>query len=154
MILDATAGNRMMWKNKNPPLTVFMDKEIRLQNPPDVFGVWEHCPFRDDVFLSVIFDPPHKFNRSCGFWAEPDSPNYYGADIRREKLISGIYHGTKEFLRIAKRLCLKWCDDEISLWKILGLVDKGWKEILRKKDDKIRAHGNSTWWITYIRNSH
>ena len=28
MMLDATAGNRMMWPNKNPPHVIFMDKEI------------------------------------------------------------------------------------------------------------------------------
>ena len=151
MFLDASAGNRMMWKLKDHPLFIFMDKNTLSQRPPDIFGVWEHLPFRDDVFITAFLDPPHKFNRSSGFWADPKSPNYYGADIRREKLTSGIYHGTRELLRVAKRLCLKWCDDEISLWRILGLVDKGWKEVNRWKDDKIRAHGNSTWWITYVR---
>jgi len=150
LLLDATAGNRMMWKNKSPPLTVFMDSQIKLNTPPDVFGCWEYTPFRDGIFLTVIFDPPHKFNRTSGFWADPTSLNYYGADIRREKLVSGIYQGTREFLRIAQRLCFKWCDDEISLWRILGLLPKEWKEIFRKGDDKVRVHGNTTWWITFI----
>ena len=150
MFLDASAGNRMMWRRKDHPLFVFMDKNPLLQVPPDILAVWEYLPFRDGVFKTAFLDPPHKFNRSSGFWAEPSSPNYYGADIRREKLVSGIYHGTRELLRVAKRLCFKWCDDEISLQRILSLIPKGWKEINRWKDDKIRAHGNSTWWITFI----
>lgn len=140
----------MMWPHKNPSLTVFMDKETRLRNPPDVFGVWEYCPFRDRSFRTTMFDPPHKFNRTVGFWADPESPNYYGADIRREKLVSGIYRGTREFLRISDRLCFKWCDDEISLQRILSLFPKQWREIYRRGDDKIRAHGNTTWWLTFI----
>jgi len=151
LILDSSAGNRMMWSNKNPPLTVFMDKETRLRTPPDVFGCWESLPFRDNAFRCVIFDPPHKFNRRSGFWADPESPNYYGADIRREKLTSGIYHGTREFLRIAERLCFKWSDDEISLQRILSLFPKEWAETYRRGDDKIRVHGNTMWWITFLR---
>jgi len=151
MFLDASAGNRMMWKHKNHPLFVFMDKNTQSKIPPDIIGVWEHLPFRDDIFETAFLDPPHKFNRTSGFWSDPKSPNYYGADIRREKLVSGIYHGTRELLRVANRLCLKWCDDEISLQRILSLVSRGWKEVNRWKDNKVRAHGNSTWWVTFVR---
>jgi len=150
MMLDATAGNRMMWPNKTPPLTVFMDKNIHAKIPPDVFGIWENPPFREETFETVLFDPPHKFNRSSGFWADPKSPNYYGADIRREKLVSGIYHGTRAFLGIAKRLCFKWSDDEISLPRVLSLFPKEWKKIFHKEIDKNNAHGNLIHWMTFI----
>ncbi|GAH58480.1 unnamed protein product, partial [marine sediment metagenome] len=62
LILDATAGNRMIWKNKHPPNIVFMDKRVDFNLLPDVNAVWEHSPFRDDVFDCVIFDPPHLVN--------------------------------------------------------------------------------------------
>ena len=153
LFLDVTAGNRMMWKNKRHPLFVYMDKNEHSKIPPDIVGVWEHLPFRDNMFETAFFDPPHKFNRKSGFWADPKSPNYYGADIRREKLASGIYHGTRELLRVAKRLCFKWCDDEISLQRILSLFPQAWREINRWCDNKVRAHGNFTWWITLIRGS-
>jgi len=56
MMLDATAGNRMMWPNKTPPLTVFMDKNIHAKIPPDVFGTWENPPFREETFETVLFE--------------------------------------------------------------------------------------------------
>jgi hypothetical protein len=149
LLLDATAGNRMMWKNKNPPNTVFMDKNHRSQTPPDILAVWEAPPFRDNIFESVLFDPPHKFNRRSGFWADPEAPNYYGADIRREKLVSGIYRGTREFLKIAKRLCFKWSDDEISLPRILSLFPRAWKKIHHRAVDKNNAHKNLIHYITF-----
>ena len=153
LVLDITAGNRMMWKNKHHPLFVYMDKNEHSKIPPDIIGVWEHLPFRENVFETAFFDPPHKFNRKSGFWADPHSPNYYGADIRREKLVSGIYHGTRELLRVAGRLCFKWCDDEISLQRVLSLFPKAWREMHRWCDNKVRAHGNFTWWLTFVRGS-
>lgn len=153
MFIDIASGNRMMWKIKKHPLFVYMDKNPWSKIPPDVVGVWECLPFRDGLFETCFMDPPHKFNRTSGFWADPKSSNYYGADIRREKLVSGIYHGTRELLRVAKRLCFKWCDDEISLQRILSLVPGEWQEINRWRDNKIRAHGNFTWWITFVNDS-
>lgn len=150
LFLDVAAGSRMMWRLKDPPGFVFMDKNPWSKIPPDVVGVWEYLPFRAGLFETAFFDPPHKFNRTSGFWADSMSSNYYGADIRREKLISGIYRGSRELLRVARRLCLKWCDDEISLQRILGLIPRQWKPINKWHDEKIRAHGNTTWWITFI----
>ncbi len=152
MLLDATAGNRMLWKNKHPPLTIFMDSQIELRIPPDIFGAWEHLPFRDNAFSCVLFDPPHKFNRSSGKWMDPKG-SYFGMEIRRQKLCSGIYKGTREFLRVANRLCFKWNDGEISLWRILSLFPKQWHEIFRRRDSKFRAHRNYTWWLTFISDS-
>ena len=151
LLLDASAGNRMMWPNKNPLNTVFMDRNILLKIPPDIFGVWEYTPFRDNVFFTTLFDPPHKFNRTSGFWADPSSPNYYGAEIPRTKLITGIYYGTREFLRISQRLCFKWSDDEISLPRVLSLFPKEWKKILHKTINKKLAHGNLLHWLTFIK---
>lgn len=139
----------MMWKNKNPDDFIFMDKNTDAYLPPDIFAVWENLPFRDNVFETIFFDPPHKFNRTSGFWADPKSRNYYGADIRRNKLITGIIKGTEEFYRVAKRLCLKWCDDEIKLHRVLSCIYSEWENILEWRDNVDRAHGNHTWWITF-----
>lgn len=153
VILDATAGNRMMWSNKNPPHTVFMDSEIKLRISPHVFGTWEKLPFRDDAFRCVIFDPPHGFNRAgSGLWDDPKGTSWYGRTIRRARLVSGIYRGAREFFRVSQRLCLKWSDDEISLFKILGLIPRTWMEVRRARvGRKNRAHGNSTWWVTFVK---
>jgi len=146
----------MMWKNKNPPLTVFMDKNALSPRPPDVVGVWEFLPFRDDVFECVIFDPPHKHGRTTGrgLWATPTSSSYYGIDIPRIKFLSGVYRGTREFLRVSKRLCFKWNDIEMSVSRVLSLFPKEWKEVYRRVIDKGLKTKTLTFWITFVRSKH
>jgi len=153
--LDASAGARMMWPNKNPPLTVFMDKNVEAWRPPDVFGCWEHLPFKDDIFETVFFDPPHKLGRTTGrgFWATPSHRNYYGSDLPKIKFRVGVYRGTREFLRVAKRLCFKWNDIELSIERVLSLFPKEWKEVYRKVIDKGLKTKTLTFWITFERTS-
>ncbi len=66
-ILDATAGNRLMWRRKegvphDPPHVIFMDKETGLSIKQDVIGDFrglvssvcvDDSYFRDAVFWSV-----------------------------------------------------------------------------------------------------
>ena len=153
MMLDATAANRMMWKNKNPPNTIFMDKELDLRIPPDIFACWEKLPFREDVFDCIIFDPPHKIGRTKyrGKWANPKD-DYLGIDISHSKFRTGLYYGTREFLRVSRRLCLKWNDIELSLHRILTLFPKEWKEICRKVIRKNNRAKTVTYWVTFVKN--
>lgn len=72
-ILDATAGSRGIWYQKNLPFVTFMDKRkgrfVFYPNPktkrtfdinPDVVADWtKRIPFDDDFFDMVVFDPPH-----------------------------------------------------------------------------------------------
>lgn len=146
----------MMWKNKNPPNMIFMDRETRLKIAPDVFGDYRRCPFRDDVFDCVIFDPPHAargYKQYKGFKAtDPQSNGFYGWNITKSELIAGLNRAQKEFMRISKRLCLKWSDVDWSLWRILPLF-KGWTEVNRM-EFKIRSNRKTqklkTYWVTFI----
>lgn len=61
LMLDATADNRAMWRNKEPPAVIFLDRELRLARPPTVFADNRYCPFRDGVFDCVIYDPLHLY---------------------------------------------------------------------------------------------
>ena len=80
-----------MWKNKTPPQVVFMDKEIGLYIPPDVFAVWQYLPFRDKVFDCVLFDPPHeKFSYSS---VHTDPKGWYEARIENGRKIGGTFWG-------------------------------------------------------------
>jgi len=131
MMLDATAGNRMIWPNKKPPNVIFMDKETSLYVVPHLFADFRELPFRDNVFDCVIFDPPH----SCSlppWWNSPrgekNDPwanypksrrSWYGKFDNKRDMFSSIHKAQKEFARVAKRLCLKWSELEVSLWKIL-----------------------------------
>lgn len=57
-ILDATCGNRGFWAAHSPKDLVCID--IRLKVNPDIVADAKHLPFRDGVFQSVFFDPPHR----------------------------------------------------------------------------------------------
>jgi len=150
MLLDATAGNRMMWKNKTPPNTIFLDIEKNLSIPPDIIADNRYCPFRDNIFDCIIYDPPHYVNAppwhrdpsltykaSRGNWG-----TFYGNFKSKEEMFSSIYKAQKEFLRISKRLCLKWSEVRVSLWNVLVFF-KDWIEINRVKT-------NNYYWITFI----
>lgn len=161
MMLDATAGNRMIWPNKNPPNVVFMDKEIRLAFSPHIFADFRDLPFRDDVFDCVLFDPPH----SCSippWWNSPtrsknvNNPSlnaWYGKFENKRDMFSSIHRAQKEFARVAKRLCLKWSELEVTLWKIMPFF-KEWEVIQTKPHiGKYKAGKTKTYWITFIRSS-
>lgn len=159
MILDATAGNRTIWPNKNPPQTIFMDKETRLWRSPDIFADFRFCPFRDNIFETVIFDPPNKITTNPPkWWSIPDGrkhdkgvgTSWYGWWNNKRECFSSIDKAQREFARIAKRLCLKWGEVDLSLWKILPFF-RDWKVIQTKEHKHPNQRGkNRTYWVTMI----
>lgn len=57
-ILDATAGYRMMWFNKQHPNCIYLDQ--RPECEPDIVGDFRDLKqFADENFRLIIFDPPH-----------------------------------------------------------------------------------------------
>jgi hypothetical protein len=152
-MLDATAGNRMIWgENKTPHLTVFMDIETRLFRPPDIFGSSTHCPFREEIFDVVLFDPPWGINMPP-WWNKPEiyNKNYGGFKSKRE-LLSYIHKSQKEFIRVAPRLCLKWGERNVSLWKILVCFKSNWREIFRRETGGIKSK-TKNYWVTFVKKS-
>jgi len=154
MMLDATAGNRMMWKHKNPPDTIFLDKEVRLRIPPDIFAVWENLPFRNDVFNCVIFDPPHSVKRGVNsyFNEDPKGGRWYGAFRNKMHFLTSMVKASSEFLRVSKRLCFKWYEGDLSLWNVLPLFS-GWKKIFESYTTGRGIGRKRTYWVTFIRSS-
>lgn len=159
VVLDAAAGNRRIWPNKNPPYTVFMDMEIRLAVPPDIFADFKYCPFRDKVFDCVIFDPPfHWRNDEKWMFFNPDykktfggtPSSHYGLFKSRNDLIRNIANAQKEFQRISDRLCFKWGEGYFSLWRIMSLF-RDWTVVLKKNwKSKGYQKQSKTWWVTFI----
>ncbi len=149
VLLDATAGYRMMWPNKHPPNTVFMDKKFDVRT--DIVGVWEFLPFRDDVFNCVIFDPPH-IVRSSGVDSRFTMHKQYGAWRSRVQLIRALVHAQKEFARVTSRLCFKWGEtrDSGSLWRLLPLFDR-WTQVFRRDWESKGSGKNMTSWVTFTR---
>ena len=94
----------MMWPNRNPPHTIFLDRETKLRTPPDIFADNRHLPFRDDVFDCVIYDPPHaaRGHKQYGNfkYTDPTSRAYFGWNITKTELLGGLGKASKEFLRV------------------------------------------------------
>jgi hypothetical protein len=154
VVLDATAGNRMMWKCKNPPHTIFLDKEKNLAIPPDIIADNRKLPFRDNVFECVLFDPPHSFKRGYGSLFNEDPKRmkgfpWYGSFRNKIDLLSSIHKAQKEFSRVAKRLCFKWNDHDMDIWKLYPFFD----DWAIKYELKYRSRGHRgkriTTWATF-----
>jgi len=163
VFLDATMGNRKMWPNKNPPDVIFMDKEHDLLYKPHVIADFRYCPFRDGVFECVFFDPPY-FARlpppwfmNKQIWPDNKSFSYYGRFKDKVDMFSSIHKAQEEFKRLTERICFKWMDLHISLWKVLPLF-RDWKIIQKKKHQTVfdfanKKGKNPTWWVTMISRS-
>jgi len=136
-ILDATAGFRGIWYQKNLPFVTFMDKRegkfnavtpnMKLKNrrsweiKPDVVSEWKDAPFPDDYFDMVIFDPPHLI------WKNERTPG--ALDIKYSYLKKDNYkqvlkNAFEQLFRVLKPngfFVLKWCDANVSVNEILKL---------------------------------
>ena len=148
MILDVTAGFRTMWRCKNPPLTVFMDK--RAECKPDVIGVWEHLPFRP-VFETILFDPSH-IVRSGGYDERVRLHRTYGAWGSKREVLIAFHRALKEFARVANRLCFKWCEtrDGPTLDQLLPLF-RDWR-IIHERQWRTKGSGTvkgNAYWVTF-----
>jgi len=171
MILDATCGNRVMWKEKQVHHVVYMDKEKELRIKPTIVADLRKAPFRDKSFQAIFFDPPYYWGSDNLWYLIPDAktyyekfgekrqaPRYYGVDkfASRSSLISAIYYTLKEFHRVLQPnglLWLKWCEVKISLDKIFCLF-LNFTEMLRLViGDPLQTHSDcQTYWICFLPN--
>lgn len=160
IILDATAGNRMMWRhlpNSDSEYIMFIDKEENLKYQPDMICNWRELPFPDDRFLMVVFDPPHvwgfgdkSIHRDPSLSIE-GAGSWWGNPKNKRELVLDMIYGQREFARVAPILCFKWNDNRMSLERALSCLDC-WEEVYRKEYHRPGKLGNSkTWWITLKR---
>ena len=142
----------MMWPNsKAPPHVLFTDRNYEALKPPDVFCDYTHLPFREGVFETVLFDPPHaaRYTVSRSYHHQnPAAHSYYGWDIRPKDLIKGIIQAGIEFTRVTGRVCLKWSDIDWPDYKVLGWMHHGgWRETHRVYINK-GAKSILSYWVT------
>ena len=175
-----TAGNRGLWSGCNVDVSqvVFLDRELKLKTPPDVFADHRYLPFRDDVFEVAIYDPPFMARRNPPQkWNDPTEAEYvnnrgfvasnkwWGMPKTTSELWGTIHRAQQELNRVTGRICLKWGEIDYTLWKVLPFF-KNWREIHRQgfKQSrhptkgyqwKLRASSDKdckTWWITFVKN--
>ena len=144
----------MLWPNKNPPNTIFLDKEIGLARPPHVFGEWRYLPFKDNSFDCIMFDPPHLiFMGPKSMHRNPqDTRGWWGINWpNRMTLLRTIVGAQREFARVAKRLIFKWGEsrDGGKVDKLIPLFSK-WQEIYRYTRPSQGRFRNPTHWVTMI----
>lgn len=172
MILDATAGNRTMWKKKTSPYILYIDVEEELSYPPDIFIDSRNTGLEDESYNAIFFDPPHEFGRTkntsiyttpnreiCNEkwpeWAREGHPRYYGADKYKTKkeLKEYIYYSQKEFYRIMKEdgmLWLKWSENQIELDEILNIMC-WWEEYLRIPIKSVSENTTPSYWVALMK---
>lgn len=155
----------MMWPHKDPPGLVFMDIQTGLRRPPHIFGDAREMPFRAGVFYTCFFDPPHdpRGPSTRSKYADP-SGSYYGSEITRAQLVRLLVMAPEEIHRVLAlegRLCFKWSEERITLYKVLSFFKK-FQEVHRKRINlkarrrreipstaHTRGGGYDSWWITF-----
>jgi len=166
MILDATAGNRTMWKHKNTESIIYIDMQRKLTLKPTILTLNTLTPFRDRQFDTIFYDPPHMYGSKEGYqpayWSKkkkyaqehvPFAFTYYGWDAYQTwgQLLRHIHDAQMEFTRILKDdglLFLKWCELVKSIDRVLTIFDK-WTELMRLyvKSPTHTASTKQTFWI-------
>ena len=136
-ILDATCGSRMIWFQKDHPMTVYMDcreehdtaiwrstknDSVRTLNvEPDVIADFTAMPFEDNTFELVVFDPPHLIKVGETAWLKKK----YGK--LTEDWPRMIHDGFWECMRVLKpygTLVFKWSEIDIPTREIIKAIGK------------------------------
>lgn len=171
MILDATAGNRAIYQTKYSENIIYLDRQKKLERKPTVFADFKYLPFKENVFDTILFDPPYYWGTDNPWYTIPDSatyfkrfgeyrraPRYYGVDQypNKTKLINALFFGLKELGRVLKSdglLWLKWCEVKMRLVKLEPLLEI-FNEMLRLEiKDKLQTHSScQTYWVAFMKN--
>lgn len=151
-ILDATAGYRMMWFNKNHPNTLYIDQ--RPECEPDQIVDWgKKLPYPDDSFSLVVFDPPHIIRKKTDGGSV--MLNEYGV-LKAESWQHDFKNAFTEFFRVLKPngiLLFKWANTNIQAHEILKLApcDPLFYQVSKVDKDKKGQHFLKTLWFCFMK---
>ena len=146
-ILDATAGYRGIWFDKNEEHTVYID--IRPETNPDYIMDCTKTTFPDKFFNLIVFDPPHEAIVS----RKGKLGNRYTSGLRAYEIRKLVKNAFKEFYRILKDdgfVIFKWNDHDQKLSKILSLIGN-FKPLFGHKVAMRTKHASSTYYIVLIK---
>lgn len=167
-ILDATAGNRSMWKTRESDYILWIDIEPELSEKPDILMDCTKTEFENGRFHTIFFDPPHSYGhtKNTGVHQTPSRQTmkekgwgtgaYYGFDKYPTKtaLLSFIHRAQEEFYRVLDDngiLWLKWGELRSSLNGILPLFKK-WNVMMQfEVAYRGQVKGCRTWWIMLMK---
>lgn len=127
-VLDATAGSRMIWFDKNNPDALYIDNRQlettlcdgrTLNIKPDMVVDFRDMLFKDNTFYLVVFDPPHLIRAGKASWLAKK----YG--VLEDTWQEDIRQGFEECMRVLKpngTLIFKWNEEQIKLSEILKVL--------------------------------
>lgn len=169
-VLDATAGNRSMWKTRESDYVLWIDIESELSEQPDLIMDCTKTNFEDGRFHTIFFDPPHSYGhtKNTGVHQTPSrdimrekgwgTGAYYGFDKYSSKTawLSFINKAQEEFYRILNDdgiLWFKWGELRSTLDSILPFF-KRWMVMMRfEVAYRGQVKGCRTWWVALMKNS-
>jgi len=144
IILDTTAGFRMMHYNKNNPNVLYVDK--RKECNPDIVG--DHInlgKIPSGTFKLIIFDPPHRTETDAPYWVIRD----YGG-LQAETWQADIKNAFIELWRVLADfgvLVFKWNDHQFKSSKIETLFPE--KPIV--KQTTTNGTSSNTFWYCFMK---
>jgi len=148
-ILDATAGFRMMWYNKQHPNCIYLDN--RPECEPDVLADHRDLKqFPDERFKLIIFDPPHEVNKKINSHLQEDygvlSPETWQSDLKK---------AFKELWRVLAPfgvLLFKWHDGDKKIRRISPFFPA--PPLIRQVIAKSKGRHNPiahTYWFCFMK---
>jgi SAM-dependent methyltransferase len=147
-ILDATAGSRMIWFDKQNEDTLYMDNRQltdilcdgrTLNISPDIIADFREMPFPDESFYLVVFDPPHLRKAGENSWLAKK----YG--VLSDNWQEDLRQGFRECMRVLKPngvLVFKWGEEQIRLSEVLKAI--GQKPLFGNRRSK-------THWMVFMK---
>lgn len=153
-ILDATAGFRMMWYDKQHPNAVYIDQ--RPECEPDFVMDWsKKLDFQDKSFKLVVFDPPHIVQGNTA--NSNQIIQEYGA-LKPETWRADLKTAFNELWRVLDEggiLLFKWATPHVSSNEVLALIPQKplFYQIVQKTSLSKKARNNKvrTLWFCFMK---
>jgi hypothetical protein len=153
-ILDATAGFRMMWFNKQHPNCLYIDS--RPECEPDEIQDFRKLPYPNETFRLIVWDPPHLLDKTGT--TDLTIKRYFGG-LCPETWQDDLKQGFAEVWRVLKPfgvLNLKWSTLQIPSDKLIKLfpIEPLFYQISSKREKREngkRVRKDITLWFCFMK---
>jgi len=173
-ILDATAGFRLMWFDKNQENTIYLDKrndeqilkdaeefgknrgrklfKNLMRKNPTIEGNFCKTTFPDESFRLIIWDPPHLIGSNSRRFQQGLTFGVLQAETWQSELRCGF----AELWRILKPygvLIFKWHDSSLDYKRVLKLftIRPLFGQITTNRYQKSAKKTRHTFWFTFVK---
>lgn len=141
-ILDATAGHRAVWFEKEYADATYIDVREGL-HPGNELMDCRKTAFPDGHFDLVIFDPPHMRCGPASFMGARYG-SWRTSEIR--ELVAGAFVEFHRILREDGLVAFKWSDHDTPLDRILAPVT-GFDRLVGVQTAVRTQHSSQTYWV-------